>query len=82
MSSNYAAYFSAKKLAGKIPSEELGGAEKLEKTNRVLNALGDIYLKSNPIKGNVLSGQVSMDIPANQPNALKYLFSIIEDAQK
>lgn len=82
MSSNYAAYFSAKKLAGKIPSEELGGAKKLEKTNRVLNALGDIYLKSNPIKGNVLSGQVSMDIPANQPNALKYLFSIIEDAQK
>ncbi|MFA4871226.1 MAG: hypothetical protein WC623_23705 [Pedobacter sp.] len=82
MSSNYAAYFSAKKLAGKIPSEELGGTEKLEKTNRVLNALGDIYLKSNPIKGNVLSGQVSMDIPANQPNALKYLFSIVEDAQK
>lgn len=81
-SSNYAAYFSAKKLVGKIPSEELGGAQKLEKTNRLLNALGDIYLRSNPIKGNVLSGQVSMDIPANQPNALKYLFSIIEDAQK
>ncbi|WP_316817780.1 hypothetical protein [Pedobacter nyackensis] len=80
--SNYAAYFSAKKLAGKIPSDEFGGVKTVEKANRVLNALGDIYLKSNSIKGNVLSGQVSMDIPANQPNALKYLFSIIEDAQK
>ncbi|TCC88363.1 hypothetical protein [Pedobacter hiemivivus] len=82
LNSNYAAYFSAKKLSGKIPSEELGGAEKLEKTNRVLNSLGDIYLNSNPAKGNVLSGQMSMDIPANQPNALKYLLSIIEDAKK
>lgn len=82
LSSNYAAYFSAKKLSGKIPSEELGSAKKLEKANRVLSAMGDIYLNSNPMKGNVLSGQMSMDIPANQPNALKYLFSIIEDAQK
>lgn len=78
---NYAAYFSAKKLSGKIPVE-VGGVEKREKTNRVLNALGDIYMKSNPIKGNTVSGQITMDIPANQPNALKYLFSIIEDAQK
>ncbi|SMC81623.1 hypothetical protein [Pedobacter nyackensis] len=82
LSSNYSAYFSGKKLAGKIPSEEFGGAKKLEKANRVLNSLGDIYLNSNPIKGNVVSGQVSMDIPANQPNALKYLFSLIEDATK
>jgi len=82
LSSNYSAYFSGKKLAGKIPSEEFGGAKKLEKANRVLKSLGDIYMKSNPIKGNVLSGEVSMDIPANQPNALKYLFSLIEDATK
>lgn len=82
MRSNYAAYFSAKKLVGKIPSGEFGGVKSLEKANRVLNALGDIYLKSKPIKGNIMSGEVSMDIPANQPNALKYLFSIIEDAQK
>lgn len=82
LSSNYVAYFSAKKLSGKIPSEEFGGAKKLEKTNRVLNALGDIYMNSNPAKGNVLSAQMSMDIPANQPNALKYLLSIFEDAKK
>lgn len=81
LSGNYAAYFSAKKLSGKIPME-VGGVKNREKTNRVLNALGDIYMQSNPIKGNTVSGQISMDIPANQPNALKYLFSILEDAQK
>lgn len=81
LSGNYAAYFSAKKLSGKIPVEA-AGVESQKKANRVLNAIGDIYMKSNPIKGNTVSGQISMDIPANQPNALKYLFSIIEDAQK
>lgn len=82
LNTNYAAYFSAKKLSGKIPSGELGGTKKLEKMNTLLNSMGDIYLKSNPIKGNVYSGDLSMDLPSNQQNALKYLFSIVEDAQK
>lgn len=82
LNTNYAAFFSAKKLAGKIPSGEFGSTKKLEKMNTVLNAMGDIYMKSNPIKGNVYSGDLSMDLPSNQQNALKYLFSIVEDAQK
>lgn len=82
LQTNYAAYFSAKKLSGKIPSKEFGSIEKLEKVNNVLNSMGDIYLKSNPIKGNVYSGDLSMDLPSNQQNALKYLFSVVEDAQK
>jgi hypothetical protein len=82
MNTNYAGYFSAKKLFGKIPVEEFASTKKLEKLNNVLNSMGDIYLKSNPIKGNVYSGEISMDIPSNQQNALKYLFSLVEDAQK
>jgi len=81
-SSNFAAYFSAKKLAGKIPAEETGNSDKLAKTNKLLSSLGDIYIKSDPINGNVFSGEVSMDIPAQQQNALKYLFSIIDDTRK
>ncbi|MBB6498713.1 hypothetical protein [Pedobacter cryoconitis] len=80
--SNFAAYFSAKKLAGKIPAEEIGNPEKLAKTNKVLSSLGDIYIKSDPINGNVFSGEISMDTPAQQQNALKYLFSIIDDTRK
>lgn len=79
---NCAAYFSPKRLSGKIPSGDLNGIAKLEKTNRVLSALGDVYMNSNPIKGNTFSGEVSMDNPSDQPNALKYLFSVIEDNSK
>jgi hypothetical protein len=79
---NYAAYFSSKKLAGKIPADELGNTAKVEKANKLLNSIGDIYMKSNPIEGNAISGEVSMDIPVSQPNALKYLFSLIEEAKK
>lgn len=79
---NFAGYFSPKKLVGKIPEEEVGNTVKLKQTNDLLNALGDIYIKSSPINGNTISGEISMGIPASQPNALKYLFSILEDFKK
>ncbi|PYF75501.1 hypothetical protein [Pedobacter nutrimenti] len=79
---NYAAYFSAKKLVGKIPAEELGNPDKIKRTNKVLSAMGDIYLKSDQIEGDTFSGEVSMDIPAGQKNALTYLISLVEDFKK
>ena len=82
MGNNYAAYFSPKKLAGKIPTEELGKLAKVEKTNKTLNAMGDIYIRSFPMRGNTFSAEVSMDLPIGHKNALKYLFSITEDLQK
>ncbi|MCX2453947.1 hypothetical protein OQX61_21950 [Pedobacter sp. PLR] len=82
LGNNYAAYFSPKKLVGKIPAEELGGLAKVEKTNKTLSSLGDIYIRSFPMTGNTFSAEISMDIPAGQKNALKYLFSITEDLQK
>eukprot|EP01132_Coremiostelium_polycephalum_P010301 gene10301-12640_t len=42
----------------------------------VLSAMGDIYLKSDQIEGDTFSGEVSMDIPAGQKNALTYLISL------
>ncbi|MGY0035936.1 hypothetical protein [Pedobacter sp. NJ-S-72] len=82
LKNNFAAYFSSKKMVGKIPANEIGSPEKVEKTNKILNSLGDIYIKSGPIKGNVFSGEIRMDTPAKEQNALKYLFSIIENAEK
>lgn len=82
LKSNFSAYFSSKRLAGKIPENELTNPVQLIRTNKLLNSLGDIYLKSNQIKGNVFSGEISMDIPAKEQNALKYLFSIAEDVEK
>ncbi|WP_316821799.1 hypothetical protein [Pedobacter gandavensis] len=80
LGNNYAAYFSPKKLAGKIPAEELGNG--VEKVNKTLNSLGDIYIRSFPMNSNTVSAEISMDIPAQQKNALKYLFSLTEDLQK
>jgi len=82
LKNNLTVYFSSKKMVGKIPAGELASVEKLEKTNKILNSLGDIYIKSGPVKGNVFSGEMRMDIPAKEQNALKYLFSIIEDVEK
>lgn len=82
LGNNYAAYFSPKKLAGKIPAEELGNLAKVEKTNKTLNSMGDIYIRSFPMRGNTFSAEISMDLPAGHKNALKYLFSITEDLQK
>ncbi len=82
ISANYSAYFNPKKMAGKIPLGEMGGSKEMEKVNGILTSIGDIYLKSNPIKGNTLSGEISMDVPATHQNSLRYLFSIIENVQK
>ncbi|RAJ31106.1 hypothetical protein [Pedobacter cryoconitis] len=82
LKSNFSAYFSAKRFAGKIPANEFTNPQQLARTNKLLNSLGDIYMKSNQIKDNVFSGEISMDIPAKQQNALKYLFSIAEDVEK
>lgn len=79
---NYAGYFSPKRLSGKIPAELIGSKDTMAKTNKTLSNLGDIYMKSNSANGNTFSAEVSMDTPADQKNALKYLFSIIEGARK
>jgi hypothetical protein len=78
MSSHLLTYFSPKKLSGKITSDEISEVKTLMKINKVLGSTGDIYMRSNPIKGNVLTGEITMDVPAGETNSLKYLFSLIE----
>ena len=79
---NFTAYFSAKNLVGKIPKEEIGNIETLLTLNKTLGGMGDIYIKSNGIKGNIVSGEMVSEVPAGHQNAIKYLFSLIENAQQ
>jgi hypothetical protein len=79
---NFSFLFNAKNLVGKVPEEEIGGAESVEKFNTTLSKMGNVYIKSNPIKGNVVSADISAEIPNGHENALKYLFSLIENASK
>lgn len=79
---NFTAYFSAKNSVGKIPKEEIGNIETLLALNKTLGGMGDIYIKSNGIKGNIVSGEMVSEVPAGHQNAIKYLFSLIENAQQ
>ncbi|RZL39361.1 MAG: hypothetical protein EOO96_00845 [Pedobacter sp.] len=79
---NFSFLFNAKNLVGKVPTEEIGGEETAKKFNETLGKMGNIYMKSNPIKGNVVSADISAEIPNGHENALKYLFSLIENASK
>lgn len=82
LNNNLAAYFSPKKLSGKIPQDETKSGGSLDKANRILKDLGDLYIQSRSIDGNVYSGEVSMDVPSDQKNALRYLFSLFENTLK
>lgn len=79
---NFSFLFNAKNLVGKVPDEEIGGKETAAKFNETLGKMGNIYMKSNPIKGNIVSADISAEIPNGHENALKYLFSLIENAAK
>jgi len=79
---NFSFLFNAKNLVGKVPASEIGGEETAKKFNSTLEKMGNVYMKSNPIKGNLVSADISAEIPNGHENALKYLFSLIENAAK
>ncbi|WP_025143147.1 hypothetical protein [Pedobacter jeongneungensis] len=79
---NFSFLFNAKNLVGKVPDSEIGGAETAKKFNSTLEKMGNVYMKSNPIKGRLVSADISAEIPNGHENALKYLFSLIENAAK
>jgi len=79
---NFSFLFNAKNLVGKVPASEMGGDETAKKFNSTLEKMGNVYMKSNPIKGKLVSADISAEIPNGHENALKYLFSLIENAAK
>ena len=79
---NFSFLFNAKNLVGKVPDQEFGGEETAKKFNETLGKMGNVYMKSNPIKGNQVSADISAEIPNGHENALKYLFTLIENASK
>ena len=79
---NFATYFNTKKIAGKIPEKGLEDFASAEKATSVLGGMGNILLKSNKIKDNIVSGEISMNVGSTHPNSLQYLFSLLEKAIK
>jgi len=79
---NFSFLFNAQNLVGKVPASEIGGEETAKKFNSTLEKMGNVYMKSNPVKGRLVSADISAEIPNGHENALKYLFSLIENAAK
>ncbi len=79
LKSNFSAFMNTKKLSGKFPDNDLGFTKGMENLNKNLGLVGDVYLKSNKIKSNAISGEVVMNVPTNFKNALAYIFSLAND---
>lgn len=77
-SHNFYTYISPKKIATQL---SLNNVEVVEDFTKMVNALekcGDVYLWANPIKNNMISGEMIMEVPTGNQNSLKYFFSIID----
>ncbi len=79
LKSNFSAFMKTKKLSGKIPDNDLGLTQNMESMSKKLALLGDVYLKSNKIKNNMISGEIVMNVPGNFKNAMAYLFNLAND---
>lgn len=77
MNNNMTMFFSPKQLRNKMPASEMG-----ESANKILGNSGNVYFKSSGIKGNYISMEMIADVPAEQENALKYLFFLFNDFTK
>jgi hypothetical protein len=75
---NFYTYISPKKIASQISLNNIEVVEEFTKTINALEKCGDVYMWANPIKNNVMSAEMIMEVPAGNQNSLKYLFSIID----
>ncbi|GAA3934091.1 hypothetical protein GO495_29635 [Chitinophaga oryziterrae] len=80
LKNNMTMFFSPKNLHNKMPVTEIGNMS--ETAGKLLGNSGNVYLKSSGIKGNYISAELIADVPNNQENALKYFFSLFNDATK
>jgi hypothetical protein len=77
-SHNFYTYISPKKIASQFSSNEIEGVEDFAKMINTLDKCGDVYLWANPMKNNMISGEMIMEVPEGNKNSLKYFFSIID----
>ncbi|MCF6405032.1 hypothetical protein L3C95_19175 [Chitinophaga filiformis] len=77
---NIALFFSPKSLGAKIPAKELD--ETNEKISKLLAGAGNVYLTSAGLKDGYISGDLTVDVPKGEENALKYFLNLIEEMDK
>ncbi len=79
-SSNFSFVVNPKNVSKEVPFDEISSKKEVDLLKNTLSEMNDIYIKSNRIKGNVISGEMVAEIPDGEENALQYIFSLIEKA--
>ncbi|SDF83374.1 hypothetical protein [Chitinophaga filiformis] len=74
---NLAMFFSPKGLSARMPTREL--EKNNEKISKLLAGAGNVYLTSAGIKDGYISGDLTIDVPKGEENALKYFLNLIEE---
>lgn len=77
---NLAMFFSPKSLSAKMPARELEKTN--EKISQLLAGAGNVYLTSAGMKDGYISGDLTIDVPKGEENALKYFLNLIEEMDK
>ena len=77
---NIALFFSPKSLSAKMPARELEKTN--EKISKLLAGSGNVYLTSAGLKDGYISGDITIDVPKGEENALKYFLNLIEEMDK
>ncbi|MEJ0101464.1 MAG: hypothetical protein WDO19_02415 [Bacteroidota bacterium] len=75
---NYTMFINPSKISGQIATTEIGAAENLSSAMNTFSKMGNIRAVMNPVKANVMSGELTMDVPANNRNSLKYIFDVFD----
>ncbi|MGB4774984.1 MAG: hypothetical protein WBP45_07430 [Daejeonella sp.] len=72
--------FSSQKNMGEMISlmKNTSDTREWDRAHTIFNSMGNVYMKSNKLKGNIASGEVLIQAQGNYSNSLQYLFSIIE----
>jgi len=73
----FGASFSPEKLATQLEAGENGKDELPADIMKLLHSAGDINMQYSRMSGNTISGEIAMDVPADQKNGLAYLLSLM-----
>lgn len=82
LKNNMSAFFNPKNIVGKFSKKEFGNLRKLELFNTMMGNTGLMYAKTTGVKNNRISGEMIAEVPEGKENALKYFFSLIDQASK
>lgn len=66
------------KIAGKLGSTEIGATEPLTKVTNALQEMGPLRMVSYPVKNNVVSSRMWMEIPTGNANALSFFIKMFK----